>query len=226
MKRHVLGLSLLAVVAISCGGPSPYRDQALTGNLKPEAVYFIIDTSDSMNEGVSVLGGGRESKIEVAKRSLSDLAGTLADSTDLAVRSYPDPFAGECNSGVLLQPIGRTTAQNVRSEVSRLYATNLTPTAEALRAAARDIQQYGKQTTVVLLSDGLSSCDDPCDAARDLNRSTDWTVVTIGFDLGSDGSGELRCIANATEGQYLNVADGAELEALFNDPDRLFSVTG
>ncbi|MDA2989736.1 MAG: hypothetical protein O2815_11730 [Actinomycetota bacterium] len=80
--------------------------------------------------------------------------------------------------------------------------------------------------TVVLVSDGLSSCDDPCFVAQELDPVTDWNFIAIGFDLLGDGAEELRCIADVTGGRYLSAADGAELEALFGDPNQLFRVTG
>ena len=226
MKRLLPIIGAISLLAAACGGSSPYREQALSGNVLPEAVYFIIDTSDSMNDSVAVLGGGSDSKISVAKRALGDLVTELAGSVDLGLRSYPDPFLNYCNEGLLLQRLGPTSASQIREEVNGLVARSGTPTAEALEAAAADIRSYGEPTTVVLLSDGLSGCADPCMAARNLSSSTDWSVITIGFDLGSEGSSELRCIAQATGGQYVNASDGAELEALFSDPDRLFSVTG
>lgn len=229
IAERILRFSCVAVtcaVLWGCGGTSPYREQALSSATFPDAVYFVIDTSDSMNEQVSTLAGGTESKIDVAVRAVGDLASELESTSALGLRSYPNPASYPCNGGMLHQQLETTTGQAIESHVRGIRGSSNTPTAEALTAAADDIRRYGDPATVILLSDGYSTCDDPCTTARTLSTSTDWTVITIGFDLGDEGSDELRCIAEATGGQYVNVTDGAELEALFSDPDRLFSVTG
>jgi len=79
---------------------------------------------------------------------------------------------------------------------------------------------------VVLISDGLSNCGDPCDVVQRLSSTVDWRITTIGFDLGVSGSSELQCMADASGGSYLNASDGAELETIFSDATTLFSVSG
>ncbi len=186
----------------------------------------MIDTSGSMSDSVSTLGGTRSTKMSIASRALRDISIQLSGRSSIGLRSYPDPNGGQCNSGVLRSQLSESNGVALNNAISRLTPSGDTPTAEALRAAAADISRSGKPATVVLLSDGISNCADPCRAAIELSRSTDWKVITIGFDLGTSGSDELRCIADATGGRYLNASDGAALEELFRDARRIFSVTG
>lgn len=72
-----------------------------------------------------------------------------------------------------------------------LVAGGDTPTAEALIAAADDLQVAGySKGTIFLVSDGESTCDDPCAAARTLSRrGIDVTVVGVAFQLSPKGYG-------------------------------------
>jgi Ca-activated chloride channel family protein len=224
--KGVILVCILLPVSVACGGESPYRDLALSPSKIPDSIYFLIDTSGSMSDSVSAVGGTRSTKMNIATRALSDISVQLSGRSTIGLRSYPDPNGGLCNSGVLRSQLSESNESALNNAISRLTPSGDTPTAEALRAAAADISRSGKPATVVLLSDGTSNCADPCSAAIELSRSTDWKVITIGFDLGASGSDELRCIADATGGRYLNASDGAALEELFRDARRIFSVTG
>lgn len=225
-RQSFLATCVLPVLVLGCGGASPYREEALSIEGAPESVYFIVDTSESMNDQVAIVNGGRDPKIEIAARAVSGLADDLNAVSQVGLRIYPDPLGSECNAGNLRIDLGRASGRIVKSQLAGIRGESMTPTAEALVAAARDVRAFGAPVTVVLVSDGYSSCDEPCSTVRRLSASTDWTIITVGFDLGNDGSEELRCIADAAGGKYVNAADGAELEELFGDPDRLFSVTG
>lgn len=229
MRSHLitrLYLTTILVVVSACGGVSPYRDLATGAGNTPDAVYFLIDTSGSMDDRVQSIRGGSERKIDVAVRSVRQLAQELASSSKLALRSYPDPSAPICDSGILRSDLRFLDSSQINRSIDGLRAGGATPTAEALRAAATDIRRSGQPATLILLSDGFSTCEDPCSAAAELDRSTDWTVITIGFDLGNSGSDELACIADVTGGRYINASDGAALEELFSSSSQLFSVTG
>ena len=226
MRTRSLLIGAVVPLVASCGGASPYRDDALSRGEVPDAVYFIIDTSESMNDRVSIVNGGSDRKIEIAARAVSGLASELNGLSQVGLRTYPDPRGRECNGGKLLVEIEEKSGRTVQSRVAGVRGESTTPTAEALIAAATDVRDHGSPVTVVLVSDGYSSCLEPCMAVEELSINTDWQIITVGFDLGDEGSEELRCIAGASGGKYVNAADGEELQELFGDPDRLFSVTG
>lgn len=221
-----LGAVITIGVLTSCSGVSPYREQALSsGGSTPDAVLFVVDSSGSMEEDVRTIGSSLAPKIEVARNALSTLGASLPAETRVGLLPYPQSgFTQECSPGSPLLDIDQLGSGTFERAVSRLYAGGSTPTAETLVVAADMIEAAGETVTLLLISDGLSSCGDPCAVARDLDRTTDWNVITIGFDLGNPE--ELRCIADVTGGRFINADDGAALEELFGDLDELFSVSG
>lgn len=215
-----VGVAFTPVLLTSCGGESPYAERALGSAGDP--IYIVLDTSDSMSEVV-----GSEAKITSAQRAVQSMIDSVNGSTEVALRSYPGSNAfSECQTGQVVLPFGNYESGEADGTVSSLYPSGDTPTAEALRAAAADILAMNVPTSLVLVSDGMSSCEPPCDAARELDPQVDWNVVVIGFDVAGGAVGELQCIADATAGRYLTVNDGETLQNLFANPEELFSVGG
>ncbi|MEM7318899.1 MAG: hypothetical protein AAF408_07735, partial [Pseudomonadota bacterium] len=70
--------------------------------------------------------------------------------------------------------------------------------------------------TVVLISDGLESCErDPCALAKALKQGgVGFTAHVVGFGLGADeDASSLACIAENTGGQYITASSAEELGA-------------
>ena len=89
-----------------------------------------------------------------------------------------------------------------------------TPIGKSLTQAAEELEDIEGEKSMVLVSDGEPTCDEPpaCEVAEQLAEDgIDLTVHTIGFRLqGNDKAQEtLECIAEATGGTYTD-ADDAE----------------
>lgn len=222
----IAAVSLALLGLVGCGGESPYRNQAFGSRSIPDSVFIIVDTSGSMEEQVTSLSGRLERKIDIASRSISTLTSQIPRSSAMGLWQYPDPWGYSCNDGLSLVDLSTGANDQVTNATRGLEAWGDTPTAEALEAAAASIRNQSGTTAVILISDGLSNCGDPCDVVQRLSSSVDWRITTIGFDLGVSGSSELRCMADASGGSYLNASDGAELETIFSDATTLFSVSG
>ena len=95
------------------------------------------------------------------------------------------------------------------SVVNGLVADGDTPTAEALRAVAAAYQASGyEQGTVMLITDGESTCGDPCDAAVDiLAAGFALQVYGVAFDS-VDAAQEVECLRDVTDGASIYVEDG------------------
>lgn len=85
-----------------------------------------------------------------------------------------------------------------------------------------------KQKVVVLLTDGNDTASRvPPEHAADIARQNDITVYTIGVgDPAASGEnrvdlGVLRAVASTTDGQFFRAEDGAQLEAIYADIDRV-----
>jgi hypothetical protein len=207
VNRLLRSLVALAVVVASLGVSAPAiaapGDPVSASGREP--VMLIVDTSGSMGDD----DGTGMAKIDGARAALLDLLNVLPVDSDLGLRTYPAASGSGCGPGELAFEPGPRAPKDMAAEVNALSAAGDTPTAEALEAAGADLRAVGyTSATLVLVSDGMSTCGDPCPVARDLAASgLAVTVNTVGFRIDQDGAEELRCIATATGGTYTDVTD-------------------
>lgn len=82
--------------------------------------------------------------------------------------------------------------------------------------AAKILNYRDTRATVILVSDGIESCNaDPCALARELEKGgVDFTAHVIGFDVSRiEDPTQLSCLADETGGQYLTANNAVELLA-------------
>jgi Mg-chelatase subunit ChlD/lysophospholipase L1-like esterase len=226
-------LTVLALAAAPVVVPGPVAaapgDPVPSASTGPEPVMLVVDTSGSMAED----DGTGVAKIDGARTAILDLFGALPADSYVGLRSYPSASGG-CDPGDLTIAPRQKDTQRMDAAVRALTADGDTPTAEALAAAGDDLRAAGyTKATLVLVSDGLSTCEDPCPVAQQLaQQGLAVTVNTVGFRIDADGAEQLRCIARSTGGTYSDVTDssaladtlatlnGAELDVSLSYPEK------
>ena len=100
-------------------------------------------------------------------------------------------------------PVGADNGPALRSAVAALTASGGTPTPDALRAAATDLASSGRRS-LVLVSDGQSTCGDPCPIAAQIaeQQGVDFTVHTVGFCAPDAAEDEPARVARVTAMPY------------------------
>lgn len=199
MKGIAAGV-MIPLIATGIGSPT-----ATAAEGSGAATHFVVDVSGSM--------GG--TPLDQAKAALREVGGALPGGSIVGLRS----FGGNCgDGGDLLIPVGPLESTKFGAAVDGLRAGGGTPTPDALRAAVADLPLTG-QRQIVLISDGQSGCGDPCETAEQLHdqAGVDFTVHTVGYNVGAQASSELTCIADVTGGTYHDVTDGAGLADVLDD---------
>lgn len=201
--------AVLSVVAMLLVCTQAHAQQQLqvrgtvTSNAAP--VMLVVDTSGSMGEDDD--RGGQ--KIEGAKLALLDYLDGVDTGAAMGLLTYPE--SGGCDNGQVRIGIDTVDTERMSRTIRQLTPDGDTPTAEALRHAGEILEPY-QRGTIVLVSDGESTCDDPCEAARELaGQGIELDAITVGFRISEEGREELRCIAEALDGRYLDVEQGDEL---------------
>ncbi|TFV87163.1 GDSL-type esterase/lipase family protein [Blastococcus sp. CT_GayMR16] len=219
MRRRLQRLAAVAAATLVClvlpggavgpstaapGDPADPAAEVAGGN----PILLVLDTSGSMGED----DGTGTIKIEGAKNALLNLLARLPLDTHIGMRTYP-AASGGCDSGSIDIGLARRDPGDMSASIRAVTADGDTPTAEALAAAAEDIKSRGySQGTIVLVSDGEHTCDDPCEVARSIrDQGIGLTVDTVGFRIDDAGAQELQCISGATGGTYTPVDDSAAL---------------
>lgn len=158
-------------------------------------------------------------KIEIARDVMGNLLGGWAEDRNVGLMAYGHRTRGDCSDiEVLVQP-GQAARQSILQSVNAITPTGKTPLTDAVEQAARTLSYTDQPATVVLISDGLESCErDPCALATALERGgVAFTAHVVGFGLASDDdAGSLACIAENTGGEYISATNAEELGKAFD----------
>ncbi len=191
-----LGALLLALATASGAETDPGR------------VLLVLDASGSMWGQI-----GGEPKIGIAREVVRDLMEDWDESLALGLSSYGHRREGDCEDIELLIPTAAGNAAAVAERVEALSPKGKTPLSEAVKRAAEHLAYTEDPAVVVLVSDGEETCGaDPCAVAEALEAAgADFTAHVIGFDVALEKQAGLRCLAEATGGEFLAAADAGEL---------------
>jgi len=173
-------------------------------------VIVVFDASNSMWGQI-----GGVAKIEIARDVLGGLISGWDRDINIGLVAYGHR-SNECTDIETLIPPGPLDAGEFIRQVQGLVPRGRTPLTAAVEHAAEALSYRDSPGTVILISDGVESCDrDPCLIADTLARSgLNFTAHVIGFGLGADEDREtLACIAEATGGVFVAADDAGQLTA-------------
>lgn len=169
---------------------------------------IVMDGSGSMWGQID----GR-TKLEIARETVTGVLGTLPESRVIGLMAYGHRERGNCADIELMVPPAAGTAPQILDAVNAMRFQGKTPLTEAVRLAAEALRSTEEPATVVLVTDGIETCEaDPCALATELEASgVDFTAHVIGFGLTRDEGAEVACIAENTGGRYLPASDADAL---------------
>jgi hypothetical protein len=204
-KLRDAGATAELIQAMKQGGkgadtPEPISDLAL-----------VLDVSASMNEKTS---DGR-AKIDAAKEVVSELVRRIPEGLNVSVVIYG--HAPGCSAVKVMRPLSELKAADrepLASQLQGLQAVGNTPIALALRQAGEQFANRKTYCGVVLITDGMESCNgDPSAEAARLaqNPMLRFGVNVVGFGLKPAESAATAEIAKNGKGKYYDAQDGAQL---------------
>ena len=212
-----LGPAALLAVTPAAAAPAAPAALAPAAPAEPERpLVIVLDTSGSMAED----DGTGTIKLAGAQAALSQVIRQQRPGAQIGLWTYPGD--GDCDGGSFAIPVSALDQRSMIAKIRGLSADGDTPTAEALRATVETLEADGYTgATVLLISDGLSTCESPCDAAKEVvAQGFDLTVQAAGFQISPDGLDELKCIADATGGDTYEATDGDELAEVTDQATR------
>lgn len=192
----------------------------------PRAMEVVLDASGSMNGDA----GDGTSKLAVAKRVLRETLAQVPSNMAFGLRVYGSATASGagrergCRDTQLLVPTSAVDEARFSAAIDGIAARGWTPIGRALQAAADEIPT-ARDRSIVLISDGLDTCGapPPCAVARSIaDRDDELRVNTVGFRVDAAARAELRCIADATGGEYFDADDEKDLFGAF----RFYDLSG
>ncbi|MEO8686373.1 MAG: VWA domain-containing protein, partial [Devosia sp.] len=173
-----------------------------------ERAIIVLDASGSMWAQID-----GKARITIARETLDSVLSTLSPDIELGLMAYGHREKGNCGDIEMLVEPAAGTADAIKAAVADINPKGMTPLSDAVRLAADDLQYTEEKATVILITDGLETCDvDPCALGTDLeNKGVDLTVHVLGFGLSDEEGKQVACLAENTGGQYLSAQDGASL---------------
>ena len=174
--------STLFTAALALSTPAMLLAQTAPG---PDTIV-VLDVSNSMwgqIDGVS--------KIEIAREVIADLLGDIDPSARFGLVAYGHREKASCQDIELVLPVGPLEAASFSAAVYNLTPRGRTPLTEAVRQAAEVLNYRDHPSRIILVSDGLESCNaDPCALAAELARG--------GVDLTAPAEVETGALLEAT----------------------------
>lgn len=175
-------------------------------------IMLVLDASGSMWGKIQ-----GKTKIEIAREVIADFLKTLEPNVEIGLVVYGHRQKGDCNDIQTLIPLGKATADRIIATVNKINPKGKTPLSQAVKHAAKELRHTEKRATVVLISDGVETCQaNPCEVGKELAMSgVDFTAHVIGFDVKGEDQVGLKCLAANTGGLFLPAADAGELRTAF-----------
>lgn len=181
--------------------------------LSPATRADTIVVYDASNSMWGQIEG--EAKVTIARRVLADLVRDWDASEPLGMVAYGHRREGDCTDIETVVPVGPIDRQTLLASIESISPKGRTPLTEAVRHAAEALRYRDVPATVILVSDGIESCEaDPCALAAELAESgINFTAHVVGFDVGDADQAQLACIAENTDGQFFAASDAAGLQS-------------
>lgn len=173
-------------------------------------VILVLDASGSMRAKID-----GKSKMDIAKQVVGSIIKTWKPEDELGLIAYGHREKGSCSDIEVLREPGILDAADYMKAVKGLNPKGKTPMTAAVKMAAEALQYTEKKATVILVSDGIETCDlDPCTVAADLEKlGVGLTVHTVGFGLDDKGAvAQLKCLAEKTGGTFSTANNADELQ--------------
>ena len=169
---------------------------------------IVMDGSGSMWGQID----GRP-KLEIAREALADVVTRLPAEQEIGLLAYGHRSKGNCGDIELLVPPGKNTGQTVVDAVNAMRFLGKTPLSAAVRQAAEALRYGEESATVVLVTDGLETCEaDPCALASELEAAgVNFTAHVVGFGLSKEEGAQVACLAENTGGRYIEAGNTADL---------------
>ncbi len=161
----------------------------MNAQVEKTRILFILDASNSMNSA-----WGPQTRIQAAKEVLNQELEALRniENIEVALRIYGhqtlfNNLEQDCNDTKLEIPFGTNNLDAIKLKIRNLEAKGATPIARSLEAAASDFPDTLAKNIIILITDGLESCDnDPCIIAKKIKEKgvkVKPFVIGLGMDM-------------------------------------------
>ena len=225
------------ITATEIAGTAP-ADDAPSANLADEtATNAAVAPIAGVNKIMIVMDGSGsmwgqidgEAKMSIARTALRTLVDDLPAEAHTGLIAYGHRRKGDCDDIEILQEPAAKTNAAIVDAVDAISPRGKTPLSASVQLAANTLKYQEDGATVILITDGIETCDlDPCALGASLEESgVDFTTHIVGFGLSEREGRQVACLAEETGGRYIEASNAGELgdamtevaEAVEQDPE-------
>ena len=164
--------------------------------LAEKQTMIVFDASGSMWGQID-----GTAKITMARDAMDQISQQFTPEDQVGLMVYGHRQKGDCQDIELVVPIGTNNATDIVNQVNAIKPKGKTPISRSLQMATEALKISENAAEVVLITDGLETCDmNPCDVAAEAESlGIDFTAHVIGFDLTSDEAKQVSDLLNEFE---------------------------
>jgi len=165
------------------------------------SVILILDSSGSMSDRMN-----GSTRMQIAVRELESFVKSLPESTELGLVAYGNRIPG-CSSARLYSSLKRNNSSEILAKLPLFYPAGSTPIAKTLELVSQHILHNQKKTEIILISDGIESCDgDPIKEIREIRKKNPNVILhVLGLNVPKNEEKELEALAQIGSGKYFSV---------------------
>lgn len=199
--QKILGVLVALLLASSLAA-----DEAIDSDL-----ILIMDGSNSMWGQIDGVN-----KIVIAREAVGNLIDGLPENKNVGLIAYGHRRESDCEDIETLVPVSPIDKEPLKATINAVMPKGKTPITSSINQAI-DLARERDKSAIVLISDGLETCDlDPCSAVRAAKEEgVPFVLHVIGFDVADEDTSQLECAAQVGGGLYMSAESAPQLsEAL------------
>lgn len=192
------------LIVFSCAVQINAQDK----QVNPSPIIFIYDASGSMWGQMQ-----GKTKMEIAAGVLSTSVNNLPDNQKIGFVAYGHRKKGDCKDVEFLVDVENGTKAEVNLSIKGIKPLGKTPLAYSALQVIDKLRKTKVKATIILVTDGIESCGgNICDVIKAAKEEEiDFKLHIIGFGLKDADTQQLKCAAEAGEGNYYDAADAGGL---------------
>ena len=177
-------------------------------------ILFIYDASGSM---WGQMDG--KTKKEIASDVLSQTVNKLNEGQQIGLVAYGHRKKGDCDDVEFMVALENQSREKITASVNNINPLGRTPLARSATMAINSLRESGTRATIILITDGIESCDgDICAVVtKAREEGIDFKLHIVGFGLKEGETTQLECAAKAGAGQYYNARDAEGLSSVLTE---------
>ncbi|WP_353642441.1 VWA domain-containing protein [Mesorhizobium sp. WSM2239] len=174
-----------------------------------DRTIIVLDASGSMWGQI-----GGQPKLEIARQTLRTVLQTIPADMELGLLAYGHREKGNCDDIELVVAPAPGAASSITAAADTMKFLGKTPLSASVRQAAEALRYTEDKATVILITDGLETCNaDPCAVGTELEQAgVDFTAHVVGFGLTAEEGKQVACLAENTGGRYIRASDAGALK--------------